>query len=799
MNSAHNRGIERLLSHPLIEKTRDEILRGGILQLSGLKGPISTFILAILSESVKQPVVVVLSDDDEIDSFLKTMRVFTRNRDLYPYPFAPPQLAGYEHAQLTRQMKGLRAMMEGDAARGIWITSPEALSSPCFSLDFIDQPTLLFEPGLRIELGALRSGLEQRGFSFEDKVDQKGDAAVRGGILDIYPHFALHPVRIEFLGDEIDTIREFSAITQRSIRQLTRFVLDDLDEEKMQDLSRTQQISDYIPPETIFFVQNPDTQNPESGLRFFPEGTLGWDEESPRFRSVGFGASLENAQLHFEGSLLDPDGMSLDGAVGYLLERQKGRDIFLVADYGSTRELAAREGLESWSLEGRIEQSFELPCLNIEVYDERHLVQISELIAPSGGKAMDDFIELELGDHVVHEKYGIGQYLGLHSLERDGEEGDHLLLQFKGMTKIYVSVSQLHLVQKYLGRDGVVPELSKIGTQAWEMKKRRARGAIDRVVMELVRRQALRQEQTGFGFSPDSSEQRAFERRFPYTETPCQLSAIHRIKQDMVSAKPMDHLLCGDVGFGKTEVAMRAAHKAIMDGKQVAVLAPTTILAEQHYHTFAARFADKSSLIGVVSRFKTPREKAKALAAVAEGEVMILIGTHRILSSDVEFADLGLLILDEEQRFGVKQKEILKKRFPSIDVLSLSATPIPRTLHLSLLGLRNISNLTVSPENRLAIRTYVRRFDRGIIKHAIKRELERGGQAYFLHNRVETILSMKAVLTELFPEARIGVGHGQMPEKELSKVMQDFYDGAFDILLASSIIANGIDLPTANT
>lgn len=807
MRPAHFRAVDELRKSSLIEDLQKRIQNGDELNLSGWYGSAIPLLTDLLSANLHRPVFLLLQDERDLERVSSELKIWTESLEIHPYPFVHANITTLEHAALLQQMKGIRAMLESNVEKGLWVSTLGALEAPCFSLDFIDEPVLLFEPGQSWKLDELGETLEKRGFNHQERVDQKGDYTIRGGILDIYPRFSSNPFRLDFFGDELESIREFSSVTQRSLRKVQRFVLDDMDYERVNNIERHGSLMDYLPDNPVFLIQEPELVRQHHGQSSSISGLfkllMSEDSTERTQRGIGrafFSRELEDSAFRFDTKTEDPLGLSLDEAIEHLKKPSSLETRFLIESFGSSLKLAEKGQLDIWNLEGSLEDNFSIPCLGVEVFHEKNLVQISEIQAEeSGSDPMGDFVDLEMGDYIVHENYGVGQFLGLTSMEKNGTMSDFLLLQFAGGSKVYVPVAQLNLVQKYIGHGDGQPELSKIGAKSWEMKKKRARKAIDKIVMELVRRQAFRASQPGFSYSPDTPEQRAFERAFPYNDTPCQSSASSEIKRAMEKVEPMDHLLCGDVGFGKTEVAMRIAHKAALDEKQVAILAPTTVLAEQHYNNFLKRFQGKKEWLAVLDRFKTPKQTREVLLKVAAGEVRILIGTHRLLSKDLDFLDLGLLILDEEQRFGVKQKEALKKRFPNIDVLSLSATPIPRTLHLSMLGIRTISNLTVPPENRQPIRTYIRERQKGIIKHAIGRELERGGQSYFLHNRIEDIHQVKEELQSYFPQARIGVGHGQMNEKELSEVMNAFFNLEIDIFLSTSIVANGIDIPTANT
>jgi transcription-repair coupling factor (superfamily II helicase) len=414
-------------------------------------------------------------------------------------------------------------------------------------------------------------------------------------------------------------------------------------------------------------------------------------------------------------------------------------------------------------------------------------------------RAIDSFLDLAEGDLVVHLTQGIARYRGMQVLEKHGHTEEHLILEFQGAVRLYVPASKIELVQKYVGGARTEPELSKVGGTGWQRKKEKVQEAVLDLASEMVELQALREAQPGSAFPPDTEWQSEFEAAFPYEETPDQLTSLIEIKRDMERSRPMDRLVCGDVGYGKTELAIRAAFKAVDNGKQVAVLVPTTVLAEQHYRTFSQRLAEYPFVVESISRFKSPGQQKRTVERLARGGVDIIIGTHRLVSADVRFKDLGLVIIDEEQRFGVEHKERLKRLRQTVDVLTLTATPIPRTLHLSLLGIRDISNLETPPQGRLAIETRIVRFDPQLIRHAIVRELNRDGQVYFVHNRVHNIHEIADKLQKIVPETRIVIGHGQMDEHALEEAMIKFVRREADILVATTIIESGLDIPNVNT
>ncbi len=450
-----------------------------------------------------------------------------------------------------------------------------------------------------------------------------------------------------------------------------------------------------------------------------------------------------------------------------------------------------------------ISQGFVLPDIKHLVVQENEIFgrrkRIPASVKKSRGKAIDTFVELSPGDYVVHVNYGIGRFKGIERIKAAGTERDYIQLEYAGEETVFIPIEQVNLVQRYIGQEGKPPGLDSLGGKSWEKRKQRVKKSVEDLADMLIDLYAKRQRAQGYSFGEDTDWQVEFEAAFPYEETQDQLACIQDVKEDMESQKPMDRLICGDVGYGKTEIAMRAAFKAVMGGKQVAILAPTTILAEQHYESFSERFGNYPVKLAMISRFVAAKEQKKALQALAEGEVDVMIGTHRILQKDVQFKNIGLIIVDEEQRFGVKDKERLKQMRHTVDSLALSATPIPRTLHMSLLKIRDMSLLTTPPHNRQSVDTYIREFDEEMVAAAIRAELERGGQVFYLHNRVETLPEVRRFLENIVPEAMIDTAHGQMSSSELEEVMHRFIHGAFQVMVATTIIENGIDIPNVNT
>jgi transcription-repair coupling factor (superfamily II helicase) len=480
----------------------------------------------------------------------------------------------------------------------------------------------------------------------------------------------------------------------------------------------------------------------------------------------------------------------------------------VLADYGMK---VVRDGTEHPPTPGRpaicvgsLQNGFEMSGLRLAVITEQEVFTQKQRrtrrnVKLDHAEKIKDYQELKPGDYVVHVNHGIGRYVGIETLQVGGMHKDYLHIQYAGNDKLYVPVEQIDQVQKYIGSEEKAPKIYSLGGNEWNKVKNKVRSSVQDIAQDLIELYAKRQQAKGYAFSKDTPFQKEFEAMFPYEETPDQLRSIEEIKRDMESERPMDRLLCGDVGYGKTEVAIRAAFKATMDNKQVAVLVPTTILAQQHYETFRERFADFPVEIRVLSRFRSRKEQKETIEGLKKGTVDIVIGTHRLLSKDIQFKDLGLLIIDEEQRFGVKHKEKIKQMKHNIDVLTLSATPIPRTLHMAMMGVRDLSIIETPPENRFPVQTYVLEYSGALVREAIERELARGGQVYFLYNQVQNIEQMAEQIRMLVPDARVAVAHGQMPEAELEKVMLDFLDGEYDVLVSTTIIETGVDIPNVNT
>jgi transcription-repair coupling factor (superfamily II helicase) len=705
----------------------------------------------------------------------------------------------------------------------------------------------------------LRSWVDT-GYQTADIVTEQGQFSRRGGILDIWPIAESLPYRLEFFGDEVDTLRQFDPASQRTARQQESLLITPAREflpAKAADLGLSVQglseydlprlhpavssLLDYLPQQAIVLVDDLDifqatvSEVEEQSVKirsdYVKEGLLAADFPIPYLTlseiqdnlagqavlELGRSSAVEPSPL---AQVFSP-GMRFGGRLKPFIENigdlyTAGERLVIVSrQVPRLRELWIEQQayLDTGSeipvefLDGTLSEGWSLtPPSGIRL----HLLTDSEIFGwerPQPRQRQQPVVEspemayadLQSGDWVVHVDHGIGRYIGLVRRSLEGLDREFLAVAYEGGDQLFVPIHQADRLTRYIGPDNHTPSSSRLGSAEWTLSKQRVRAGVENVAKELLDLYAQRQVARGHSFSADTPWQTELEASFPYIETEDQLSAITQVKQDMESIRPMDRLLCGDVGYGKTEVALRAAFKSVMDGKQVAVLVPTTVLAQQHYDTFCQRLVAYPVVVEMLSRFRSPREQDAILRRLARGEVDMIIGTHRLIQSDVEFKDLGLVIIDEEQRFGVTHKEHLKQLRREVDVLTLTATPIPRTLYMALTGARDISTINTPPEERLPIVTHVGGYSPNLVRQSVLRELERGGQIFFVHNRVQTIPAMLAHLNRLVPEARIGVGHGQMPEHELEAVMHRFTHGEIDILLCTSIIESGLDIPNANT
>ncbi len=805
------------------------------------------------------------SFQQDLETWLGASPLFYPAWEIFPHENKLP------HADVISDRLQTLVMLSGDSKLKIQnsklvITSVSALLQKTFPLGEIQKRTRTRARGDKITPLDLIDWLEEQGYEPEAQVSQKGEIALRGGILDVFPPTSPWPVRLEFFGDELESLREFDPLTQISRGEISSVVLPPAGElgilkskvqsPKSKD-SELATLLDYLPRETIFLLCDPESlavhadsyeqQVPKDDPFFISWPDLLVDLKRRRFTSVELVEDPGTGEDNLQFDSLDAFRPLAERAPEPQIAEAQRREFFqqlhrwLRQDF-SVHVFCNNDGErqrfeEIWQEHGfAVEKNLAIQTGSLArgfICDEAKLVVVTDAEifgrykiqrprrqknshAQAARSALDiDFTDLEEGDLVVHLQHGIGRYLGLKTMPV-GSSRHQPALNLQSSTeclvieyapsgdaveppKLYVPVTEAHLVSKYVGAGKASPPLNQLGGTRWAQAKEQTEKSVRDIAAEMLRIQAVRETQAGHACKPDTQWQREFESAFIYEETRDQITAIAETKSDQERAKPMDRLICGDVGFGKTEVAIRAAFKCVMDGKQVAILVPTTVLAQQHFNNFRERMADYPIRVELLSRFRTRREQDLVVKNLAAGAVDIVIGTHRIVQEDIAFKDLGLVVIDEEQRFGVLHKEKFKRLRTMVDVLTLSATPIPRTLYLALTGARDMSTIQSPPHDRLPVETIATQYDERLIRDAIQRELARGGQVFFLHNRVSTIETMRAKLQSLVPNARIVVGHGQMNSDGLEEVMTKFINGDADILLSTTIIESGLDIPNANT
>lgn len=810
-------------------------LKAGQSHIYGVTGVQKSALLAAAYRSGSRPIVIITNNYESVEYLRLDLATLIPEAVVLELPVL--DIVTFTAAAKGVELAARRMDVLGRMARGekviVLATAEAAMQKVLAKADF-ENNRITISSGTEIIREQLIESLVAFGYERVDQVEAMGQFSARGGIVDIFPINNKLPIRLELFGDEVDSLREFDVITQRSVHSIAQI-----------DIVALSEVG-YTDKQAVFVSYLPDTATiifDEAARIREQMGKL--IKENPEIKKSIFTWSdvvsvAKNYNVLYLSLMLqkiphtEPDEIisitakgvapfhgQMNIAVAELKnwqERSFNMVIFMstlekamsmqrsLADEGIHAIFAGDvQALAAGSIlvtVGILSSGFEMPHAHLVIFTEKDIIgRQKKKPRPrvAKGQQISYFRDIKIGDYVVHINHGIGKYVGVETLTVGNVHKDYLHIRYAGEDKLYVPTDQVQLLQKYIGSEGDAPRLSKMGGSEWIKAKGKAEKAVADMAKELLEIYAQRQVAAGFAFDADTPWQREFEDAFPFEETPDQLVAIAEIKADMEQPRPMERLLCGDVGFGKTEVAIRAAFKAIMSGKQVAVLVPTTVLAQQHFQTFSARFEGSGLRVDVISRFRNSKEQKATLEGVTSGQVDVLIGTHRILQSDVNFKNIGLLIVDEEQRFGVKQKEKLKRWCAHIDVLTLSATPIPRTLHMSLVGARDMSIIETPPEERFPVQSYVVEYDEEIIRDAIKRELKRGGQVYFVYNRVQTIDKMYRRLSEMLPDAKIRVAHGQMPEELLERAMLEFYEGNDDVLLCTSIIENGLDVPNANT
>ena len=820
----------------------------GILQVSGCMESQKSHLMYGLSGIA--PYRLILAEDERrAREIYEDYRFY--DRKVYSYPakdllFFQADIHG--NLLIRQRMKVIKALLEEKELTVV--TSIDGCMDFLESLEKIKEQLIHYESDSTVDIEQLKNQLVALGYERVGQVEMPGQFSVRGGIVDIYCLTEENPWRIELWGDEIDSIRSFDPESQRSLENLEELTIYPA----VEHIGDKDMVSflDYFPEErTIIFLDEPNRltekggaveeeyrqsrmHREEKGSRNLPENWLcsfeqlqkelnkrncisvcalepkqaGWKVREKFYLEVKSISAYNNS---FELLVKDLHQYKKQGYRIALLSGSRTRAERLAKDlqeeglaafYGQDYDREICPG-EIMVVYGHAKKGFEYPLIKFAVMTESDIFgqeQKKKKKKNYSGSRIQDFAELSIGDFVVHEKHGLGIYRGIEKVEVDRIVKDYIKIEYRGGSNLYIPATQLDCLQKYSGADASkAPKLNKLGTQEWNKTKSKVRGAVKNIAKELVELYAVRQEKEGYVCGPDTVWQREFEEMFPYEETEDQLSAIEDAKRDMESTRIMDRLICGDVGYGKTEVALRAAFKEVQESRQVAYLAPTTILAQQIYNTFVQRMKEFPVRVELLCRFRTPAQQKKAIEDLKKGQVDVIIGTHRILSKDVQFKNLGLLIVDEEQRFGVTHKEKIKQLKKNVDVLTLTATPIPRTLHMSLIGIRDMSVLEEPPMDRMPIQTYVMEYDEETVREAINRELRRGGQVYYVYNRVTDIADVALRIAKLVPDARVDFAHGQMSERELENVMYSFVNGDIDVLVSTTIIETGLDISNVNT
>lgn len=820
----------------------------GILQVSGCMESQKSHLMYGLSGIA--PYRLILAEDERrAREIYEDYRFY--DRKVYSYPakdllFFQADIHG--NLLIRQRMKVIKALLEEKELTVV--TSIDGCMDFLESLEKIKEQLIHYESDSTVDTEQLKNQLVALGYERVGQVEMPGQFSVRGGIVDIYCLTEENPWRIELWGDEIDSIRSFDPESQRSLENLEELTIYPA----VEHIGDKDMVSflDYFPEErTIIFLDEPNRltekggaveeeyrqsrmHREEKGSRNLPENWLcsfeqlqkelnkrncisvcalepkqaGWKVREKFYLEIKSISAYNNS---FELLVKDLHQYKKQGYRIVLLSGSRTRAERLAKDlqeeglaafYGQDYDREICPG-EIMVVYGHAKKGFEYPLIKFAVMTESDIFgqeQKKKKKKNYSGSRIQDFAELSIGDFVVHEKHGLGIYRGIEKVEVDRIVKDYIKIEYRGGSNLYIPATQLDCLQKYSGADASkAPKLNKLGTQEWNKTKSKVRGAVKNIAKELVELYAVRQEKEGYVCGPDTVWQREFEEMFPYEETEDQLSAIEDAKRDMESTRIMDRLICGDVGYGKTEVALRAAFKEVQESRQVAYLAPTTILAQQIYNTFVQRMKEFPVRVELLCRFRTPAQQKKAIEDLKKGQVDVIIGTHRILSKDVQFKNLGLLIVDEEQRFGVTHKEKIKQLKKNVDVLTLTATPIPRTLHMSLIGIRDMSVLEEPPMDRMPIQTYVMEYDEETVREAINRELRRGGQVYYVYNRVTDIADVALRIAKLVPDARVDFAHGQMSERELENVMYSFVNGDIDVLVSTTIIETGLDISNVNT
>lgn len=813
------------------------------MHLNGLLGSALSFVIRSIFKKSELPFLIVLNNKEEAAYYLNDLEQMVGDQDVLFYPGSyrrPYQIEETDNANVLLRAEVLNRI-NSRKKPAIIVTYPEALFEKVVTRKELDKNTLKVSVGDKISIDFINEVLFEYEFKRVDFITEPGEFSVRGGIVDVFSFSNDNPYRIEFFGDEVESIRSFDVATQLSILQQKKITIIPNVENKVFQENR-ESFLDYISEKTVIFIQNTEDllsqldklfgKAEETFAKLSQEikrsepQQLFLDQAAFIKRAVDFSIvelsskaifrTNEKFEFHiqpqpsfnkqFDLLLNNLNENHFNGYKNYLFcsneaQAKRFHDIFETLDEANSENIRKQYHTVVLPLyQGFIDQENQITCYtDHQIFERYHKFSIKNGYSKKQNITLKELTTLSVGDYVTHIDHGIGRFGGLQKIQVEGKTQEAIKLVYADNDIVYVSIHSLHKISKYNGKDGTPPKIYKLGSNAWKILKQKTKARVKHIAFNLIQLYAKRRLEKGFQFAPDSYLQNELESSFIYEDTPDQTKSTQEVKADMESDRPMDRLVCGDVGFGKTEVAIRAAFKAVDNSKQVAILVPTTILAYQHYRTFTERLKDMPVSVGYLNRFRTAKQKAETLKLLAEGKLDIVIGTHQLVNKNVVFKDLGLLIVDEEQKFGVNVKDKLKTIAANVDTLTLTATPIPRTLQFSLMAARDLSVITTPPPNRYPIETNVVGFSEELIRDAISYEIQRNGQVFFVNNRIENIKEVAGMIQRLVPNARVGIGHGQMEGKKLEELMLAFMNGEFDVLVATTIIESGLDVPNANT
>ena len=813
------------------------------MHLSGLIGSALSFVIRSVFKKSELPFLIVLNNKEEAAYYLNDLEQMIGDQDVLFYPGSfrrPYQIEETDNANVLLRAEVLNRI-NSRKKPAIIVTYPEALFEKVVTRKELDKNTLKVAVGDKISIDFINEVLFEYEFKRVDFITEPGEFSVRGGIVDVFSFSNDNPYRIEFFGDEVESIRSFDVATQLSIETQRKITIIPNVENKVFQENR-ESFLDYISEKTVIFIQNTEDFLSQLDKQFakaeeafaklsqeikrstpeqlflnqasFIKRALDFSivevSSKPIFRTTKkFEYHIQpqpSFNKQFDLLLNNLSENHFNGYKNYLFcsneaQAKRFHDIFETLDEANSENIRKQYNTIVLPLyQGFIDEENQITCYtDHQIFERYHKFNIKSGYSKKQNITLKELTTLSVGDYVTHIDHGIGRFGGLQKIQVEGKTQEAIKLVYADNDIVYVSIHSLHKISKYNGKDGAPPKIYKLGSNAWKILKQKTKARVKHVAFNLIQLYAKRRLDKGFQFAPDSYLQNELESSFIYEDTPDQTKSTQEVKADMESDRPMDRLVCGDVGFGKTEVAIRAAFKAVDNSKQVAILVPTTILAYQHYRTFTERLKDMPVTIGYLNRFRTAKQKAETLKDLADGKLDIVIGTHQLVNKNVVFKDLGLLIVDEEQKFGVNVKDKLKTIAANVDTLTLTATPIPRTLQFSLMAARDLSVITTPPPNRYPIETNVVGFSEELIRDAISYEIQRNGQVFFINNRIENIKEVAGMIQRLVPNARVGIGHGQMDGKKLEELMLAFMNGEFDVLVATTIIESGLDVPNANT